>query len=117
MIFVNDQDRADYEDLTLYASEENTMLRQFFQVLETISKLTGHGELTVTSYVRRTNKKSFHYWARALDFRIKDELTIFYLGMIMVGKAFEFFNPRFRMQPHPELFRKSGQHIHIEIRN
>lgn len=119
MKFLNEQIRKDWNDLTLHKSEENMLLRQFLELIERISKMTGHGELTITSYLRNKegdNKRSFHFWARGVDFRIKDKSTAFYLGVAFLGQAFAFFDSRFRIQVHPEHFRENNQHIHLEIR-
>jgi len=93
------------------------LLRRFVDMLERFSLLTGYGELTVTSYIRNDNPKSLHYWARALDIRVKDKPKCWYWGMVDIGKAFALLNPRFRMNPHSELYGKDNQHIHIEIRD
>lgn len=90
------------------------------ELIDNISVRTGHGEITVTSLMRLDNPDSLHYFeykGRAADFRVRDKKVVFYLAMVFLGKVFELLNPKFRIQPHPELFGKGEQHIHIEIRS
>lgn len=90
------------------------------ELIDNISVRTGHGEITITSLMRIDNPNSLHYFkykGRAADFRLRDKKVVFYLAMVFLGKMFELLNPKFRFQPHPELFRKGPQHIHIEKRS
>lgn len=95
--------------------EEGELLRWYIMTLDNISVMLGFDEITITSFVRLNNKKSWHYWGRALDMRIKDKSTEWYLAMIAIGNAFKQLDSRLFMQPHVELFRKDHQHIHIHI--
>ncbi len=111
------QDELDYQNIGLMPSEENSMLRNFVDILQSISILTGHDPLVITSYIRKGNKKSLHYYARALDIRVRDKSKAWYFAMISIGAAFGMLNPQFRMNPHLELYGKPEQHIHVEIRS
>ena len=92
------------------------LLRMFAEQIDKISKLTGHGPITITSYIRNDNIHSCHYWGRALDIRVKDKPRTWYWAMVEFGKAMALLNPQFRMNPHSEIYRRNNQHIHIEIR-
>lgn len=118
MRFKDDSDAQDYRNITgPYSGEANLLLRQFAEMLDKVSRVTGHEEITITSYVRNDNIRSLHYYGRALDIRVFDKPESWYHAMADVGAAMALLNPRFRMNPHPELFRKEQQHIHIEIRD
>lgn len=102
-------------------SENNKKLRRFLYVLETISDLLGFGQLTITDYFRHgeKNEHSLHhsrYGGRAADIRVRDKPAIWFWMMVSIGKAMELANPKFRMNPHFELYGQPQQHIHIEIR-
>ena len=99
-----------------YQGEANLLLRVYAELLDRISRLTGHDAITITSYVRNDNIRSLHYYGRALDIRVKDKPESWYRAMCEVGQGLALLNPRFRMNPHEELFGKNNQHIHIEIR-
>ena len=118
MKFKDKDDRGQYNSLGgEYASEANLKLRQFVDMLEKLTVMIGLPELVITSYVRLGNKKSLHYYGRALDIRVKDHSATWYWGMVLIGMAIGFINPKFRMNPHTELYGKLHQHIHIEIRD
>ena len=87
------------------------------KLIDSISVRTGHGEITLTSILRKNNPASLHYYWRGIDFRLKDKSVVFYLAIVSLGKVFEYLNPKFRMNVHAELFRKQQQHVHIEKRN
>ena len=116
MKFKTRQIKRDYNDLNLKASPENILLRQFVEVIDTMSRLTGHGEVTITDYLR-TNPRSLHHYGRALDLRTKDKSNSWYWAMSLLGLAFWAFSKQFRVQVHKELKDTKDQHIHIEIRD
>ena len=117
MLWKSEQDKKDWENLSDSPCPYHKLLRQFVQVVELISILTGHGELTMTSFIRLNNLHSLHYYARALDIRVKDKSQWFYYPMCLIGLALGLMNENIRMNPHNELYGKPEQHIHIEIRS
>ncbi len=116
MLWKSESDKEDWDKLSEDSSKYHIKLRQFVQVLELISILTGYGELTITSFIRLDNMKSLHYHARALDIRVKDKPSAWYYSMALIGLALGILNKSVRMNPHYKLYGKSQQHIHIEIR-
>ena len=116
MKFKTDQIKRDYQDMSIKPSANNIILRQFVQLLESVSKLTGHGELTITDYLRN-DPKSLHHYGRALDIRVRDKDKTWYWGMRMLGKALWIMSKRLRLNPHIKLYGQPQQHIHIEIRD
>ena len=118
MLFKDSSDAEQYRRISgPYQGEANMLLRLFVEQVDRLSKLTGHGPITITSYIRNDNIHSLHYWGRALDIRVKDKPTSWYWAMCEFGQAMGLLNPRFRMNPHNELYGKEHQHIHIEIRD
>ena len=118
MKFKSKKDKEQYNSLGgEYASESNLLLRQFIDVLEAITVMLGLSELVITSYIRKDNIYSLHYYGRALDIRVWDHPVIWYWAMTLIGMAITLIDSRFRMNPHTELYGKPQQHIHIEIRD
>lgn len=118
MLFKDQSDAEQYRMLSgPYQGEANMLLRVYVELLDRISKLAGNGPITITSYIRNNNIRSLHYWGRALDIRVKDKPKTWYWGMVEIGKGLNLICPRFRMNPHTELYGKEHQHIHIEIRD
>ena len=117
MKFKYDKDRDDYRMITgRYASESNAWLRLWAEWLDKMSVILGYGELTVTSYIRPEDVHSRHCSGKALDIRVKDKPTIWYMSMVTICKAMEMLNRRFHVNPHYGFFRMKDQHIHIEVR-
>ena len=120
LLFKNKKIKNDYNNQDK-RNKDNIILRKWLYIINYISILTGHGPITITDYFREGEKwkVSLHfkkYGGRAGDVRVRDKSTIWYLAMFQIGIAFNLLNKKFRMNVHPELFRKKQQHIHIEIR-
>ena len=116
MLWKDIQNKKDWDNLLDSPCPFHQKLRQYVYLLDLLSLMLGFGELTITSFIRLDNTKSLHYYARALDIRVKDKSAYFYWGMSMIGQAIFAMNKQFRMNCHMELYNKIHQHIHIEIR-
>lgn len=115
MKWKDEKDQQDFVQIDgPYKSEENLMLREFIEILEQISVMTGHGEITITDYLR-DNPRSLHHYGKALDGRVNDKPLRWHVAMAKIGEALAILNPQFRMNPHFD-DRKTQPHIHIEIR-
>lgn len=108
--------KRDWPQLDKFPTKENLELRQMVEIIDKLSQLMGCGEITITSYYR-PDPHSLHGYGQAVDIRVKDKSSAWYFGMNLFGLALSLWNPRFRINPHLNLFREPHQHIHLEIRN
>ena len=90
-------------------------LRRVMVLLDQISQISGHGEITITSYIRKKKKSSYHYKAQAVDFRTKDKRAGWCLAMIHIGQQLQFLDHTIQLDPHLELRNKPNEHFHLEI--
>ena len=128
MLFKDKSDAEQYRMLSgPYQSEKNMWLRWFLELFDRLSVFLGFNEIRITSYIRNGNIHSCHYWGWAADIGIKEHPSIWYWGMVLIGKAIERLSRWayrhgqirywFRMNRHKELYRTKDQHIHIELRD
>ena len=115
MKFKDRLDHKDYRDIVLWGSRENIELRKLIEIIDQLSIDSGHGEITITSYIR-PNKNSLHHYGQAVDIRVKDKPVSWYIAITELGKALALFDKRWRINPHYELYRQEHQHIHLEVR-
>lgn len=105
------------EGLTL----KQQQLREYADLIDRLSTLSGHGEITITDMFRYGDRwiHSLHHrnYGKAVDIRVKDKTAWWYAAMAMLGYVLNELNPKFRMNPHWELHGTDDAHIHIEIRN
>lgn len=98
-------------------------LLEYLARIDRVSIAAGYGEITVTCVIRPYNpaKKSYHSGTPADpmvqggDIRTKDKPDGFRDLVIAVGKQMRRENPRWQMDPHPELVGTENEHIHIEV--
>ena len=60
MKFKDKYDKRDYRNISAYPSRENVELRKLVDLIEQLSIDGGHGEITITDYIR-PNKHSLHH--------------------------------------------------------
>jgi len=96
-------------------------IREYADLIDKISVLTGHGEITITDMLRSGDRwiHSLHHrnYGQAVDIRVRDKTMWWFAAMAKIGDFINDLNPKFRMNPHWELLKTENRHIHIEIRN
>jgi len=90
-------------------------LHRTLLIIDDLSKLTGHGEITVTEFLRPKGSGGYHPEAQAADFRVKDKSKEWYEAMILFKYVLSRLDWQVQLVPHLELWRKDHQHIHVEI--
>lgn len=90
-------------------------LHRILLVIDDLSKATGHGEITVTGFLRPQDFDSYHYKAQAADIRVKDKSKEWYAAMILFKHVLERLDWQVQLVPHLELYGGEHQHIHVEI--
>ena len=91
------------------------LLKWVIEIMAHISHHLGYGGIVITSFIRGDNEKSWHFWARAVDIRVKDKPVNWYVAMLKLGECLNVLDSRIFFQPHYDLYRTKDQHIHIHI--
>lgn len=97
------------------AHEPFLRLHRILLVINDLSKATGHGEVTVTDFLRPQDFDSYHSKGQAVDIRVKDKNKEWYEAMILFKHVLARLDWQVQLVPHLELYGNLGQHIHIEI--
>ena len=84
-------------------------------VIDALSQATGHGEITITCFIRALDFDSYHSKAQAGDIRVKDKSKMWYAAMILFRDVLRRLDWQVQLVPHLELYGKAHQHIHVEI--
>ena len=119
MKFKTDEIKTDWErwlDRTV-PHEPFLQLREVMLVIDALSRATGHGEITITCFMRAQDFDSYHSKARAADFRVRDKSKEFYAAMILFKWVLFRLDSQVQLIPHLELYGTERQHIHVEIDN
>jgi len=90
-------------------------LHRILLVIDDLSKVTGHGEITVTSFLRAKDFDSYHSKAQAADIRVKDKRKEWYAAMILFKHVLERLDWQVQLVPHLDIYGTENQHIHVEI--
>ena len=90
-------------------------LYRIMHVIDALSQATGHGEITITCFVREKDFDSYHSKAQAADFRVRDKTKEWYAAMILLGHVLERLDWQVQLVPHLELYGTERQHIHVEV--
>lgn len=105
-----------YEWLNRYPVHEPFLrLHRILLVINDLSKVTGHGEITVTEFLRPQDFDSYHSKAQAADFRVKDKSKEWYAAMILLRDVLRRLDWQVQLVPHLELYGTVDQHIHVEV--
>ena len=102
-------------DPTCKDKAANAKLKAVVQTVDLFSQVTGNGEITITSYWRPQNARSYHSILQAVDIRVRDKKRAFYWGMETLGKLLRQFDEQIQFDLHKSLYGKPQQHIHVEI--
>lgn len=90
-------------------------LYRIMLVIDTLSQATGHGEITITCFIRAQDFDSYHSRAQAADFRVRDKSKEWYAAMILFRDVLRRLDWQVQLVPHLELYGTEHQHIHLEI--
>ena len=117
MKYKSDEIREDWERWLKRDPPHEPFMRLYriMLVIDALSKATGHGEITITCFIRAQDFDSYHSKAQADDFRLRDKSKEFYEAMILFKPVLSRLDPQVQLVPHLELWRKDDQHIHVEI--
>ena len=113
----NEEIKADWERWLGRPVPHEPFMRLYriMLVIDALSQATGHGEITITCFIRAQDFDSYHSKAQADDFRVRDKSKEFYEAMILFKHVVARLDPQVQIVPHLELWRKEHQHIHVEI--
>lgn len=118
MEFKYDRDRRQwYDQPTACDKAANAKLKMLVGWVDVFCKLMGWGPITITSYWRPDDKKSYHSILQAVDIRSKDkppELRTYLVGFESVLKRGD---PTLQIYMHEELIGQPNEHIHIAVKD
>ncbi len=90
-------------------------LHRIMLVIDALSQATGHGEITITCFIRAQDFDSYHSKAQAADFRVRDKSKEWYAAMILFRDVLRRLDWQVQLVPHLEIYGTERQHIHVEI--
>lgn len=90
-------------------------LHAIMLVIDALSQATGHGEITITEFIRTQDFDSYHCKAQAADIRVRDKSKDWYRAMILFADVLRRLDWQVQLVPHLELYGTKRQHIHVEI--
>lgn len=90
-------------------------LYRIMLVIDALSQATGHGEITITCFIRAEDFDSYHSKAQAGDFRVRDKSKEFYEAMILFKPVLSRLDPQVQLIPHLKLYNRNEQHVHVEV--
>ena len=117
MKFVKDKDAEDWRHPPILQGSDPVMvmkLQDYIHVIDQFSQLIGSGEITITCYHRKGDKK-YHGKLQAADIRTKDKDRTWRDVMLQLFIAVRKGDSRLQFDHHPELVGKPQEHFHIEI--
>lgn len=117
MQFKSDEIKADWERWLNRPIPHKPFMRLYrvMLVIDTLSQATGHGEITITCFIRAQDFDSYHYKAQAADIRVRDKNKEWYAAMILFRDVLRHLDWQVQLVPHLELYGEPSQHIHVEI--
>lgn len=117
MKFKNDEIQADWEGWLSREIPHKPFMRlhAVMLVIDALSQATGHGEITITCFIRAQDSDSYHSKAQAADFSLRGKSKEFYAAMILFRDVLRRLNWQVQLVPHLELYGTPQQHIHCEI--
>ena len=74
----------------------------------------GQPGLTITSFIRAGDEKSYHSIGQAVDIRIRGLAWPWRLAVWGIFKALRKLDPRIQLDPHWDNVNKTNQHFHFE---
>jgi hypothetical protein len=95
----------------------NAKLKELIALIERFTRVTGCGEITITSYYRPLDYDSYHSILQAADIRSKDKPNSWKEGIGYLSLACKAVEPTLQIYMHPELKGTPGEHIHVAIKD
>jgi len=92
-------------------------LERLVRWVDMFSCMMGWGEITITSFFRPDDKKSYHSILQAVDIRTRDKPAEFLTSMVILRDVLKANNPELQIYMHKELWGKPNQHIHLGIKD
>lgn len=117
MKYKTEEIKADWERWLNRGMPHEPFMRLYgvMLVIDALSQATGHGEITITEFIRAQDFDSYHSKAQAADIRVKDKNKEWYEAMILFKYVLARLDWQVQLIPHLELWRKKHQHIHVEV--
>lgn len=117
MKYKSEEIKADWERWLNRGIPHKPFMRLYriMLVIDALSQATGHGEITITCFIRAQDFDSYHYKAQAADIRVKDKSKEWYAAMILFKHVLERLDWQVQLVPHLEHYGTENQHIHVEI--
>jgi len=117
MKYKTDEIKVDWERWLNREMPHKPFMRlcKVMHVIDVLSQVTGHGEITITCFIRAHDFDSYHSKAQAADFRVNDKNKEWYAAMILFRDVLRRLDWQVQLVPHLELYRTVHEHIHVEI--
>lgn len=117
MKFKTDEIKLDWERWLNRAvpHEPFLQLREVMLVIDALSQATGHGEITITCFIRAQDFDSYHFKAQAADFSLRGKSKEYYAAMILFREVLRRLDWQVQLVLHLELYGGDHRHIHVEI--
>ncbi len=118
MQFKHAQDERDYCTQPAACNlVANVRLKELLNWIDQYTRLTGCGEITITSYYRPDDTDSNHSILQAADIRTKDKPQKWKEGMKLLSQALAIHDKSLQIYLHPELTGTDQEHYHIAIKD
>lgn len=120
MLFKYDRDRDCWYNLTLpqkYDKVANAKLKKLVGWVDVFCQLMGWGEITVTSYWRPDDEKSYHSILQAADMRMRDKPQSLRAYLAGFESILRQRDETLQIYQHEELIGKPDEHIHIAVKD
>jgi len=86
-------------------------------VIDGLSKATGHGEITITNFMRAQDFNSYHSKAQAADISVKRKRKNWFEAMVLFKHVLLRLDWQCQFDLHLKQYNMANQHIHLEIDN
>jgi len=83
--------------------------------IDALSRATGHGDITVTDFLRAQDFDSYHSKGQAADIRVRGHARNWYEAMVLLKHVILKLDWQCQIDLHLELLNKDQQHLHVEI--
>jgi len=118
MKYKTDEIEADWYRWLNRSKPSNEPFMRLYRVMlliDALSQATGHGEITITCFIRAQDFDSYHSKAQAADFSLKGKSKEWYAAMILFRDVLRRLDWQVQLVPHLEIYGQDHQHIHVEI--
>lgn len=115
MKYKTDEIQADWERSLAKGKPAFMRLYRVMLVIDALSQATGHGEITLTDFLRAQDFDSYHSIEQAGDISVKDKPRKWYAAMILFKWVLFRLDPQVQLVAHLELYGTDHRHIHVEI--